>query len=57
MSTKLAISAALSVMLMAGYVVLGTAARAPGADGLVGSGIEAAMPPLPKVPELPFLPQ
>ena len=55
MSTKLAISAALSVMLMAGYVVLGTAARAPGADGLVGSPFEAAMPALPSVPALPYL--
>ena len=57
MSTKLAISAALSVMLMAGYVVLGTAARAPGANGLVGSGIEASLPALPSAPAVPFLPQ
>ncbi len=55
MSTKLAISAALSVMLMAGYVVLGTEPRAPGSEGLAGSRIEAAMPALPKLPALPFL--
>ena len=55
MSTKLAISAALSVMLMAGYVVLGTDTLAPGSDGLVGSQIEASMPALPSAPALPFL--
>ena len=55
MSTKLAISAALSVMLMAGYVVLGTDTLAPGSDGLVGSQIEASMPALPSATALPFL--
>ncbi len=55
MSSKLAISVALSVMAMAGYVVLGTEARAPGGPGLAAGGIEAAMPALPSAPAVPFL--
>lgn len=53
MSERLAISAALSVLMMAGYVLFGTeAVQAPIGPGSLNAQIGVAAPPLPSASQL-----
>ena len=57
MSTKLALSSALSIMLMAGFALLGPQALGAGAEGqsLFGPAPTAKLQPLPLLPLFPGL--
>lgn len=53
MSDKLAVSAAISVLMMAGYVLLGTdSTRAPIGPANVSMKVEASIPALPEAADL-----